>query len=148
MGSSKKSTDLYKQAGDQIEMLRKSSRSRNSRSRPSSTKFPKSQHQQRVSSKDNNNNGDMSGMQNDLSRSVEGGKYRNKVLAEVGLDDILVDGYDEEVDIDQQQQHNFNRVNPEILPEIIEQGPLWPSPPGTIHFLIEKFSYFVIRFSY
>jgi hypothetical protein len=108
MGSSKKSTDLYKQAGDEIEMLRKSSR-KSSRSRPSSTKFPKSQHQQRVSSKDNNNNGDMSGMQNDLSRSVEGGKYRNKVLAEVGLDDILVDD-DEEVDI-QQQQHNSIKKN-------------------------------------
>ena len=25
-------------------------------------------------------------------------------------------------------------------------GRHWPSPPGTIHFLIGKFSYFVIRF--
>ena len=24
--------------------------------------------------------------------------------------------------------------------------PLWPSPPGTFHILIGKFSYFVIRF--
>ena len=111
MGSSKKSTDLYKQAGDEIEMLRKSSRSRNSRSRPSSTKFPKSQQQHHVSSKDNNKNGDMSGMQIDLSRSAAaGGKYRNKVLAEVGLDDILVDDYDEEIDI-QQQQHNSIKKN-------------------------------------
>ena len=99
--SSKKSTDLYKQAGDEIEMLRKSSRSRNSRSRPLSTKLTKQQ-QHHVSSKDNN---DVSGMQIDLSRSAAAGdKYRNKVLAEVGLDDILVDDYDE-VDI-QQQQHN------------------------------------------